>query len=313
MSLSTRLALPVVLISALSACVSVPIGEKNFIHPDQPGAAQAAQPLQVQELQAQLPGATLSEETLQTSDGVTLRGLTMHPQGALRDPARPTILYFGGNMFHVDANAAMLFKVLAACQVDISVFDYRGYGRSTGVPSVATMQADALLIFDHLNAQAPGGVIVHGQSLGSFIAAHVAQHRPARGLVLESTITNAHDWATANTPWYARPFVRYAFSEPLRSIDNVAAVANFAGPSMVLIGARDKITPPHYAHKVFEAIGSDTKQWRVVLGAGHNDALQLAAAADTAYCAFVRGETSASDGHSKPARNTVSNSRRASR
>lgn len=288
MPVSNRLTFSVVLSSTLlTGCVSVPISEKNFIHPDRPGAVQA-QPLQLDVLSTQVPGATFSEEVLQTSDGATLRGLTLHASRASGEPARPTILYFGGNMFHVDANAGALFKTLAACQVDVSVFDYRGYGRSTGVPSVATMQADALQIFDHLEAQSTAGVIVHGQSLGSFMAAHVAQQRPARGLVLESTIANAHDWAVANTPWYARPFVRYEFSEALRGIDNVAAVANFAGRSMVLTGAQDKVTPPRYALKVFKAIGSNTKHWQPVPGAGHNDALRHATA-DPSYCAFIRG------------------------
>ncbi len=47
------------------------------------------------------------------------------------------------------------------------------------------------------------GAAPHGQSLGSFVAAYVAQQRPAaRGLILESTTTNVREWSNAMLPWY---------------------------------------------------------------------------------------------------------------
>jgi pimeloyl-ACP methyl ester carboxylesterase len=103
------------------------------------------------------------------------------------------VLYFGGNMFHLDQHGAALLPVLAACGTNVAVFDYRGYGRSPGKPTVENMQADALALFDAVNARFPGRVIVHGQSLGSFMAAHVAAARPVLATVLESTATSAEE------------------------------------------------------------------------------------------------------------------------
>jgi pimeloyl-ACP methyl ester carboxylesterase len=80
------------------------------------------------------------------------------------------------------------------------MFDYRGSGRSSGVPTIAALKADALQVFDQVNARYPGRVVLHGQSLGSFVAAYVAQQRPAaRGMVLESTTTNVRDWGNVRT------------------------------------------------------------------------------------------------------------------
>lgn len=263
----------------LSACATVQVAERNFIRPDRVSGAKPAGRFDAAALP---PAASLKDEALAVADGAVARGVSVSQPGA---PA--TVLYFGGNMFHLDAHGAEVAAVLAGCGVNVVMFDYRGYGRSDGEPTIATMQSDALRIYDHVNAQHPGRVIVHGQSLGSFIAAYVAQQRLARALVLESTTTNALDWANANTPWYARPFVSIELSAPLRGIDTIAALRDFGGASLVLIGERDRTTPPALAHKVYQAIPGRAKSELLVAGAGHNDVLTHPDTAP-AYCAFVR-------------------------
>jgi len=282
-TIAHRLPIVVLFTWLLTGCVTMQISEKNFIRPDtEAERAQPVQQLDVAALQLRFPDATISRESLSTADGATLNGLTLN-----QPAAKTTVLYFGGNRFHIDPNAIRVFQVFGACQVNVTVFDYRGYGRSTGMPDIANMQTDALQIYDLLNARAPGTVIAHGQSLGSFIAAFVAQNRPARGVVLESTTTNVSDWAKANTPWYAKPFVRYQFSMPLQGIDNVNALKNFQGHALLLTGENDQITPPRYAREVFAGIASANKKILLVPGAGHNDALAKVASTPE-LCAFIR-------------------------
>lgn len=140
---------------------------------------------------------------------------------------------------------------------------------------------------DHVSARSPGRVIVHGQSLGSFMAAHVVQQRPqAAGLVLEATSTNVQDWAQANVPWYARPFLRIKIAESLRAADNVAAVAGYRGAGLVLAGERDRITPPALGQRVYESMPGAAKQWLVAEGASHDTILGRPDVMP-AYCGFV--------------------------
>jgi pimeloyl-ACP methyl ester carboxylesterase len=261
----------------LSACGTLQIGERNFIRADQAGAAPAAR----LDLAALLPSGSASDEQVATPDGAVLRGVRWHRPGATR-----VLLYFGGNMFHIDQHGRELLPLLASCGADVVVFDYRGYGRSSGVPTVATMQDDALRVYDQVSAQYPGGVIVHGQSLGSFMAGHVASRRPARGLVLEATSTSVQDWTDANVPWYVKLVTKVEVAAPLRGIDNAAAVSRYRGASLVLAGDADNVTPAYLAHRVFEAIPGVRKQWFVAPGAGHNgifghkDVMPV-------YCGFV--------------------------
>nr|WP_175001375.1 alpha/beta fold hydrolase [Duganella vulcania] len=260
----------------LSGC-AVQIGEGSVVHPDRAGEARPAGRIG----DGGAADYKLAPVSLAADDG-QLNGVHASAGNAL------TVLYFGGNGFHLDQHGDHVLAAVGPCRADVVMVDYRGYGRSTGVPTIAALKEDALREFDLVNAQAPGRVIVHGQSLGSFIAAYVAQQRPAvRGLVLESTTTNARDWANNMLPWYAWPFVRVELSEPLRGIDNVVAASGYAGPALVLEGSEDQVTPPRLARRVYDALPSTEKRMVMVPGAGHNGVLS-SAAVRPAYCEFVR-------------------------
>jgi pimeloyl-ACP methyl ester carboxylesterase len=262
----------------LTACGTLQIGEHNVIHPDKAGTAAPPR----LDAGALLPQGSASDDTISTDDGALLRGVRWRQPGNTR-----VLLYFGGNMFHLDQDGKALLPLLASCGADVVVFDYRGYGRSSGVPSVATLSADALRVFDHVSAQYPGGVIVHGQSLGSFMAAHVVQQRPgARALVLEATSSNVQDWADANVPWYVKLVTRVQVDDKLRGVDNVAAVGAYRGAALVLAGAADSVTPAALARKVYDAIPGQRKQWLLVPGAGHNGIFGHKEVMPL-YCAFV--------------------------
>jgi len=266
----------VLMVAMLSGC-AVQIGEGSVVHPDRAGEVRPTGRIG----DSGAADYKLAPVSL-AADDVQLNGVHAGAGNAL------TVLYFGGNGFHLDEHGDHVLAAIGPCRADVAMVDYRGYGRSTGVPTIAALKEDALREFDLVNAQAPGRVIVHGQSLGSFIAAYVAQQRPAvRGLVLESTTTNARDWANNMLPWYAWPFVRVELSEPLKGIDNVLAASGYAGPALVLEGSEDNVTPPRLARRVYDALPSAEKRMVMVPGAGHNGVLS-SAAVRPAYCEFVR-------------------------
>lgn len=277
-----RLLLIAVMASLLSGCAAnIHLNESSFIRPDSLTGTKITTTFDDSALQALLPSARLEALQVAQSDGVTAHGIAIRQPGA-----RGTVLYFGGNAFHIDKHAKAVLPRIAACPVNVVIFDYRGYGRSAGDPTIALMSSDALAIFDQVNAQFPGPVAVHGQSLGSFIAAHVAQQRPARGLVLEATATNPQDWADANVPWLLRLFAKVSMPPQLAAVDNVAAVSAYRGPGLVLAGGRDRITPAKLGRAVYAALPGERKQLWVADEAGHDDILKQPDAAQ-AYCGFL--------------------------
>jgi len=258
---------------ALTGCASIRVTEAHFLKPDAPGTIQPER----------YTAAGITELSVMRPDGATLNGVLLEQPNA-----RTTILYYGGNMFHLDQHLRALLPVLAACGTNVAVFDYRGYGRSSGKPTVAHMQDDALAMFDAVHARFPGRVIVHGQSLGSFMAAHVAGSRPVRATVLETTATSAAELVEAQVPWYAAPFLTVEMDPALRQVDNRTAATRFQAATLVIAAGQDKMTPPKLGKRVFEAIARQDKQLMMLEDAGHNDALH-SQGAQAAYCGFVQG------------------------
>ena len=84
-------------------------------------------------------GYRVETGSVATPDGERLyRVAFMHPQ------ARSDLLLFGGNLFRSDTQAAFAARhVLAAWRGNLVLYDYRGRGQSSGVPSVAALRSDA--------------------------------------------------------------------------------------------------------------------------------------------------------------------------
>jgi len=261
-------------LALLAGCKTITVEERHLIRPDALSGKAPKQTLQ-------LAGA--AELELARPDGALLKGILLEQPGA-----QLTLLYFGGNMFHLDNSGGKVAAALAPCGVNLAIMDYRGYGRSSGMPTTANMMDDALAAYDHLNQRYPGAVAVYGMSLGSFVAAQVARQRDVAALVLEGTTTNARDMVNGSIPWYAKPFIRVRLAPSLAAIDNTDVVSRVRAPTLMLTGDQDKDTPPALAMKVFEALPAARKQFVLAPGAGHEDALSHPATAPV-LCPFLNG------------------------
>jgi pimeloyl-ACP methyl ester carboxylesterase len=269
----------------LSACAHIQVTDKNFLNPDSKTGFKATTTFDASALQSLLPLANLQTLSINGENNVTLRGIEIQQSNA-----KTTVLYFGGNAFHIDAGARQVAAHLGQCPVNISLFDYRGYGRSNGTPTIENMQADALAIYDSVRKTSTGKLIVHGMSLGSFMAAYVAQHRALDGLILEATATNVSDWAYANTPWYAKSFVSFDIDQALKPIDNIKAARSHQSPALVIVGEKDKTTPQELGIKVYQAFPNSNKRLIVVPNAGHGGLLSSPETMPN-YCQFLSQNT----------------------
>ncbi|MCE3261370.1 MAG: alpha/beta hydrolase [Pseudoduganella sp.] len=260
------------LLALLAGCKTIEVKESMFIRSD---AVTKAKPLPLQTFDN---GSALE---VARPDGATLRGVLVTRAGAQR-----TLLYFGGNLFHLDASGKRVLAALEPCKVNVAIFDYRGYGRSSGAPTVANMTGDAVAIYDMLDARFPGQVAVHGQSLGSFVAAGVAQERAVRAVVLETTGTTPLETVENALPWYYKPFVTIKMDEALGGVDNVQVARRIRAPMLLLAGAQDRTTPAAMSQRVFEAAAAEPKHIVVLPDAGHNNVLSNPSTA-ASLCPFI--------------------------
>lgn len=215
-------------------------------------------------------------------------GVALHGVYATRPDATAEILYFGGNVSRVDDDADEIVRAVAPLRVNVLMVDYRGYGGSTGTPTIGAVKEDALAAFDVLRERAGARpIVVHGFSLGSFIAAHVAVNRPAVALVLESTAPDVTTWARNSVPTLMKPFLRVHIAEALQQESNTERLRRYTGPLLLVTGTKDDVTPPKFASALLATSASTAKRQVVVEGATHGDAMTFPAAI-AAYDRFLR-------------------------
>jgi hypothetical protein len=269
------------LAALLSGCMTVSLSEESVFRP------QKASALTVERLGPLASVYTLEPQTTTAPDGVRLQGVLLRRSGADR-----TVLYYGPNLGAVERTAPRIAGALAPLNVNVALFDYRGYGASgAGEVTTPNLMADAEAVFDHLT-RLPGvradTIVVHGLSLGSFMAGHVAARRPTAGVVLEGSATTAEAFARAQIPLAARPFVRLKISEGLSGQGNLQHMDDLEEPLLVLVGGKDTVTRPIFSRRLFEAstLPDDQKRLVVVDGATHENTIAQAASV-AAYRDFL--------------------------
>ena len=229
----------------LSGCATVHVTENTWANPGEAVLAPKA-------LRAlSTDHYTARSDYFKAPDGTLLHGLLL-----TRPDARVVVLYFGGDAFQTGTAGLEVGKQMEALGVDVMLFDYPGYGGSEGKPSLASLKADTLAAFDHLHAlpELHGKPLaVWGMSLGSVVAPMVATERQAQALVLESAATSVSQWAHNQVPWFATPFIRIDIAKNLQPIDNRKLLADWHAPLFVLVGSKDRITPPLFAHELIDA------------------------------------------------------------
>lgn len=201
-----------------------------------------------------------------TSDGETLQGWWIPRPEA----GAPVLLFFHGNAGNREDRLHNLAGLWQA-GIAVLIFDYRGYGGSTGTPSEAGLLADGLAAYDWLNAKVGSRpVTLFGRSLGGAVAAAVALQRPARGLILESTFTSAREMAGRVLPLPGIHLIVRA------KYDALAAVGALHMPLLVIHGTADEVVPFAMGRRIFESAASQEKRFREVPGGRHNDTYSVA-------------------------------------
>jgi alpha-beta hydrolase superfamily lysophospholipase len=193
---------------------------------------------------------------------VSVAGAELHVRRHAAPQARCTLLLFHGNG-EVVADYDTAVDQFAAAGAALAVVDYRGYGQSSGTPTLRALVEDTRAVADAIGPQ-----IVMGRSLGG-AAAHELYARPTAsmlGVVLESAFSDLAGLVRRRglEPPALSPADRATF-DPLVKLP--------AGklPLLVLHGARDHLIAASEAETALRVAGSTDKQLVLVPGRGHND------------------------------------------
>lgn len=213
------------------------------------------------------PGAT--DHLVEVELGVSL-GARFYPT----DPAAPTLLYFHGNG-EVASDHDGIAPLYHEIGVNLLVVEFRGYGQSTGQPTVAALVGDAHpsvaafhALLDELDFVDDRYVM--GRSLGAHPALEVAANAASRfrGLILESGAGNIR-----------RSVERLGLLDTelggRLAAEHDAKITGITLPVLLIHGASDTLVPLSTAETIRALLTSTTTTLEVIAGAGHNDLLWI--------------------------------------
>lgn len=231
-------------------CVNVDVGLANLMSADRaPRSAVLARGYAVQDLVIHR--------------GDRLIGITHahHPQ------SESIIVFCGGDSFHRSIEGGEALEALAR-NADVMLFDYPGYGESTGTPSAAVILENALAVYDYavgLQTSAGKKRVLYGFSLGGMVAAQIAGHRAVDGLILESTAPSAEAWARSQIPWYAKPLVKPHIEPELAAIDSLVSLRHFGGEVLLLASPSDHRVPAALSVRMYRELRRTSVRTSLVL------------------------------------------------
>jgi len=202
--------------------------------------------------------------TLKTADGETLDAVFVPSSGAHPDQ---TLLYCHGNATHI-GTAWPRIELLYPLGYNLVVFDYRGYGLSTGSPDEPGLQLDVRTVREAVLALPgvdPARLIYYGRSLGGATCIDLASAFPPAILITESTFSSAGALVRDGTTFDFPP------SFVIDSVwDSLGKIATIPSPYLNLHGLADDFVQPKYALELTRAHHGPT-QLVLVEGADHSN------------------------------------------
>lgn len=167
--------------------------------------------------------------------------------------------------------------------LDVLIFDYRGYGKSSGKPTEDGTYEDVRAAWDHLVEQrglSPDRIVLFGRSLGGAVAAWLATHVKPAGLVIESTFTSAPDMAKRLFPYLPVKLV-CSFK-----YDSLARMKQITCPVLIAHGEADDMIPCAHGRRLFEA-ANEPKSFAEIVGGHNGGGLDVDPRYQAAFRAFV--------------------------
>jgi len=183
--------------------------------------------------------------------------------------ARATILFSHGNGGTI-ADRLDMVEMFRDLKCNVLLYDYGGYGLSSGRPSEQRCYADVSAMYDFLVTEkhiSPSHIIAFGESLGGAVAIDLASKRECGGVVVLATFLSAIKVGQEAFPFLpVRLFLRHRFVSEAKMKDIHAPILIFHSPD-------DEIIAFHHGEDLFR-LANEPKTFVPIRG-GHNDGFYL--------------------------------------
>lgn len=202
------------------------------------------------------PEKTLVDEPFQCLEDIAPRdvnflssnGKQLHGWHFKQPGATKTILWHHGNSGNISHRAAGI-SLLLKSRASVFIYDYQGFGRSEGTPSIQGICDDGKAALKHLLTEETlkeNQIVHYGESLGSAVACRVAAGSMAAGLILQSAFSSLRRIGQEILP-FVRIYPSWLFPQP--DLNNVAIVRKNHPPLLIIHGLKDDYVS--YAHSEY--------------------------------------------------------------
>lgn len=230
---------------------------------------------------AQKAGAVVESNVKIARGDETIVGTLALPKGVEKPPVVLLLHGFTGKRDELavagteEGVYSRTARLLAERGVASLRIDFVGSGDSSGKwedTTTFSQIADAVAAFDWLKKQDnvdAGKIHVIGWSLGGLVASHLAAVRPVDTATLWAPVANPpysfgvvlgqeavnkalaskdpNELIEGTLPWGAKTTLKVSFFKSLFATDPVAAIAQYGGPLLVIVGTRDTVVTPQPA------------------------------------------------------------------
>jgi alpha-beta hydrolase superfamily lysophospholipase len=207
---------------------------------------------------------SFSEKTLIVDDSIKINTYQFK-QTAKK--ARANIFFIhgaGGNVTYFEA----FFKPLTSNGFNVYAVDWRGYGKSTGVPNYKAVLNDTRAAFNDFVEETKSDslkTIVYGMSLGGQLAVKITKDNQSivDALVLDSSVESAQSLAIDYAPIeYFKEGARKTperFNQLYVAVRDIKDIVNI--PKLIIHGKNDKEVPFFRGQKLFNAAKEPKTFW----------------------------------------------------
>ncbi len=190
----------------------------------------------------------------------------------LHPTSETLLLFFHGNG-EIAADYDDISSFFTNCGVSFWSVDYRGYGRSTGLPAYSLMFDDAQALLNDIPRMANTvgrtfkRILVMGRSLGSASAIFLASRHASKlcGLILDSP------YADGLKLIYRLSGIDLKRQDLPEFMDNIDMMRAIDLPTLIIHGTIDQIIPISDARALYNACTNTVRRLVEIEGAGHND------------------------------------------
>jgi uncharacterized protein len=179
--------------------------------------------------------------------------------------SRGVILYCHGNAGNI-SHRLPLIRLFNRMRLDVLIFDYRGFGQSSGSPSEEGTYIDAETAWDYLVNTLrikPGKILLYGHSLGGAVATEMALRHKAGGLIIDSGFKSVAERAGEMFPIFPVDLmVRHRYA-------SIEKIGNSRMPKLIIHSQMDELIPFEHGMALFKRAAGPKRFLK--LKGGHDD------------------------------------------